>query len=303
MAVDGNLPLFEENVGKVYHARQYRRLLRAIFGAPGVIGFNDWQVTPSSPGAMSVDIGSGTVIVEATTGTDEGLYLVRNSAPILDVLIDPSDPTDDRWDLVVARILDSEHDGGVLDNDPDNPPYAVITGEPDASPADPAVPDNCEVLARVRVGAGDITVTDVDDLRRSIPAEQQQKDALSWSQTATSFDLDSFEVPASPLHYPVWVRPRVALAIDPSDAVTWDVSLEVRTASGGGGSSLGKTGFRNLGIHAHLQAHIDCDEFFIAAGDQQTFFVRATYAGSSPTAGFDPITIGDRAARTIIRPA
>jgi hypothetical protein len=183
VAVDGNLPLFLENVGKQYHARYYRRWIEALYVAGGVVDAGDWQVSASTPNGMSVDIAAGSIVVESLTGLDEGFYFIRNSAPILDVLLDPSDGTDDRIDLVVARILDSEHDGGAVNNDPDNPPYDVITGIPASSPVVPDLPNNAEPIAQIAVGSGSTTIIDanITDLRRLTPRARIQKQTLTWS--------------------------------------------------------------------------------------------------------------------------
>lgn len=303
MAIDGNLPLFLENVGKVWHARQYRRMLEALFIGPGVLGDDDLTVTPSSPGAMSVDVASGTGLVRSTTGTDQGFYLVRNSAAVLDVLIDPSDPTDDRFDLLVLHILDSEHDGGVLNNGADNPVIDVIAGTPDASPADPTVPDNCEVLARVHVEAGATTITTVDDLRRRAPHEFQQKNSLTWTAHTADFDMGSWTVPTTPLDYDIVVRPEVAIAFLVNDADAWDVTFSIGTAAAGLGVILGKGGQHNPGNGLRRQMVIPCDELVIFAGDQTTLFLHAAYGGATPSAGFVPSSVGERVVRTQIRPA
>lgn len=302
MAIDGNLPQYLENVGKKNHARSDRRLLEATFQAAGVLGPGDLAVTPSSPGAMSVDVAAGSVLVKATTGNDQGLYFIRNSAALLDVLIDPSDPTDDRRDLVVMHVLDSEHDGGVLDNGPDNPPVAVIAGTPAGSPVDPTVPDNCEVLARVRVAAGDTTVSVVDDLRRRAPHETQQTDAIAWTANTSSFDMDSWAVPATPLHYDVIITPEVSIAWQPQDAVAWNVTFGIFTAAAGAGTLLGKVGRRSPGNNVEAATMVPGNDLLVPAGTQATLFLHAAYGGV-PTSGFSSTTVGERTARTRIRPA
>lgn len=305
MAIDGNLPLFLENVGKVWHARQYRRLLEAIFAGPGVLGPLDLKVTPSSPGAMSVDMAAGSGLVKTTTGTDQGLYLVRNSAPILDILIDPSDPTDDRFDIIGLLVLDSEHDGGVLNSGPDNPPYAIIPGTPAGSPVDPALPDNFEPLARIHVDAGATTITTVNNLRRRAPQESFQSDSLAWSAHTADFDVDTITVPSAALHYDVIARPEVSLCFQGSDAVGWDVTFSVFTGPGATGTLLGKSGRRNPGNGVPAQITIQCDEVpdVIAAGDQITLYIHAAYGVATPTTGFAPAVTGDRSARTRLYPS
>lgn len=112
--------------------------------------FVDENGTPN----MSVNVAAGGAFVRNTDSADGGVYHVYNDAPV-NLVVTAADPSNARNDLVVVQVRDSEYAGS-----DDDAVFAVIAGTPDPAPADPAVPDNCLVLARVVVAAAVSSITD-----------------------------------------------------------------------------------------------------------------------------------------------
>jgi hypothetical protein len=120
----------------------------------GVGRTGDLLVEENGTPNMSVEVAAGGGFIRNTDSADGGVYHVYNDAPV-NLVIAAADPSDPRWDLVIARVRDSEYSGS-----DDDALLEVVAGTPDASPADPAVPDNSLVLARVVVAAGVSSITD-----------------------------------------------------------------------------------------------------------------------------------------------
>ncbi len=124
-----------------------------------------WKVTEKSGTPnMSVDVAAGSGGIPATEGGNTGIYLAESQS-LTNVVISASDPTNARKDLIVARIKDQDFASG----SPSTNTFTieVVTGTPAASPADPTVPSNCVVLARVDVPATDTAIgnAQITDLR------------------------------------------------------------------------------------------------------------------------------------------
>lgn len=145
-----------------------RRWLRSLAGARGGVipttaTFTDLKVTQRGAGAnMSVDVAEGSVLVAGTESTYQGVYHGENQG-VQNVTITAANATNPRRDLIVARIKDSEYGVAVTDV------FSIeaVDGTPAGSPADPTVPDNCVVLARVAVAANATSITNanITDLR------------------------------------------------------------------------------------------------------------------------------------------
>jgi len=130
--------------------------------AEGVLSSTDLLVSEKSGTPdMSVDVAGGACMVLGTEATYQGTYFMENRSTT-NLVISAADATNARWDLVVAKVEDSDYSGAT-----DAWSLAVVTGTPAASPADPAVPDNSITLARVTVAALDSSIEDADvtDLR------------------------------------------------------------------------------------------------------------------------------------------
>ena len=129
--------------------------------AHGVVNSGDFAVTQRAAGAnMSVDVAAGHAWVRGTESQHQGAYHVYNDATV-NLSLAASDATNPRIDLVLIRVQDAFYSGST-----DSASVAVVTGTPAASPADPSLPANALVLARVRVAAttssiGTANITDV----------------------------------------------------------------------------------------------------------------------------------------------
>lgn len=144
-----------------YSARLTRSFLDLV-ATEGVVGAGDFEVTEraASP-AMQVDVAAGRAFVYGDDITNQFAY-VALSEGVVEVAVEAADVTDDRIDLVVVRVLDS--DAGVVG---DEAKVEVITGTPDPSPTVPSTPDTALTLASIFVTANAATITDSDitDLR------------------------------------------------------------------------------------------------------------------------------------------
>lgn len=133
-----------------------RRILESVFRTDGVLDLagGDLAVTEQGTPAMGVTVAAGVAVIDGTESASQGVYHVVNDADV-DLAIAASDPTNDRIDLVVAQVRDSFYSGA-----DDDWLLAVVTGTPAASPAEPTVPVNAHVLARVDVAAAASSITD-----------------------------------------------------------------------------------------------------------------------------------------------
>src|SRR5881394_806316 len=154
-------------------AHDVRRMVMSMFaGRGGVVPrtatFTDLKVSQRGAGAnMSVDVAEGSFLVTGTESTYQGLYHCANQG-VQNVIITAANVTNARRDMIVARIKDTEYGVAVTDAFS----LEAIAGTPSGSPADPTIPDNCIVLARVAVAANasSITNANITDLRNGYTA-------------------------------------------------------------------------------------------------------------------------------------
>ena len=135
-----------------------RQVLASIVCTEGVVPNHGdaLEVIADTPASMDVIVGSGNAFIEGTQVAWQGMYGVSNDADKT-LTIGTADPTDDRIDLVVARVYDPTY------GDPDQPwALEVVAGTPSPAPAPPALPDNSLLLATITVGAGVTTITSGD---------------------------------------------------------------------------------------------------------------------------------------------
>lgn len=154
-------------------------VLRTADSVSGSLEVTEKSGTPD----MSVDVAGGSCLILGTEATYQGTYFCENRSTT-NLAVDASDATNARYDLVVAKVQDSDYSGAT-----DAWSLAVVTGTPAASPADPAVPDNSITLARINVAAlsTDVDNADITDLRTW---------ARLWGQHG-SVDTSNTNVPAS----------------------------------------------------------------------------------------------------------
>lgn len=119
----------------------------AIARGHGVI--SGMVVAPNSTPNSTVEVSAGVACVRGTQTNAQGHYIVRNDATAV-LNVTAADGTNSRRDLVVAQVRDDQYaafdqDDWVLD---------IIEGPADGSNADPTVPADCLVLARLAIAAG-----------------------------------------------------------------------------------------------------------------------------------------------------
>lgn len=162
MAVQAT-PMFLQNATG-HPAEDVRRMLWSMMGGrPGIIKTGDLAVTQNGTPNMSVNVADGRAFIAGTEGSFQGVYHLENRGT-LNVVIAASDPTNPRRDLIVAKVQDAIYSGST-----NAASIVAVTGTPNASPVDPAVPNNCIVLARVAVAANATSIVNanITDLRTS----------------------------------------------------------------------------------------------------------------------------------------
>jgi hypothetical protein len=148
-----------------YSARLTRNIT-SLLATEGVVGASSFVVSERAAApAMQVDVSAGRAFVDGDDIPNQGNYLVVLE-DVLEVAVPPADTVDDRIDLVVLRVLDS--DAGVVG---DEAQVFLIEGTPDPSPVAPAVPDTAIALASVEVAANVIAILDADITDLRLPSQ------------------------------------------------------------------------------------------------------------------------------------
>ena len=127
----------------------------------GVVRAGHLAVSENGTPNMSVNVAAGGAFIRGSQAAAQGVYSFYNDGTV-NLTIDAADPTNGRKDLIVAQVRDSAYAGS-----DDDARLFVVKGTAAGSPADPTVPADCLVLARVNVGAGvsSITNANIDELR------------------------------------------------------------------------------------------------------------------------------------------
>ncbi|MBI1757972.1 MAG: hypothetical protein HYR62_01870 [Actinobacteria bacterium] len=166
-------PIFIQAGGET--AESARRAIAALVGGRGgIIGAADLAVTENGTPNMSVNVGSGQVLIPGTEGTYQGIYLVENRGT-LNVALAASDPTNPRKDLIVAKVADAAYSGAT-----NAASIVMVTGTPAATPTEPAAPANSWVLAMIDIPALDTAVTNsqIADRRTTQSSQKGRAAAL-----------------------------------------------------------------------------------------------------------------------------
>lgn len=131
-------------------AEEDRALIAALIGSNGgVFKTTDLKVTATGTPDMNVHVAAGRCAILGTESSSlQGVYLGWLDASKT-VAIAAADATNDRIDLVVAKIQDQDYSGST-----DAFSVVAVTGTPSGSPAVPTAPANSVVLAQVAVGHG-----------------------------------------------------------------------------------------------------------------------------------------------------
>lgn len=111
--------------------------------------------------AMNVDVAIGSAFIRGTAATDQGVYHCPSTS-IVTVAVTAAHASLGRKDLVVASVVDADYAGG-----PTAWALAVVAGTASGSPADPTIPANSLVLARITVDAAVSSIVNakIADLR------------------------------------------------------------------------------------------------------------------------------------------
>jgi microcystin-dependent protein len=128
--------------GGTYPARLDRMALAYAYDE-GVMDLSMLVVTQRAAGAnFSVDVSTGTCVVQGDDQTDQGNYFAR--CTVLENLVVSAAPgSNSRYDIVCVRINDPNAGG----NAGNTAQFLVVAGTPAASPTVPAVPASCLLLA------------------------------------------------------------------------------------------------------------------------------------------------------------
>lgn len=210
-------PLFLEAVtgdaAISYHMQDLRLMISALAPVQGTILATDLAVSQRAAGTnMSVDVAAGRAIIQGTSIANQGSYIVRSDA-VTNVGIAAANGTNPRIDLIVARVLDKQSDGGSS--------YSwtlqAVTGTPAASPVAPAVPASSLLLAQVAVAANaaSITAANVTDMRQL----SGQGDVPKWDFSNTTSTPQSIPGGALVLYQPTTRFQQVGVNADATNAV------------------------------------------------------------------------------------
>lgn len=153
-----NPPAFQ--TGECYTAADFRGLIASLVCGEGVATTEDGalEVTPVA-GSFAVEVAAGEAFIAGDLVEAQGMYWVNNDGPVV-LEVEPSDPTDPRIDLVVATVNDAEFLG--TEN---SWVLQVIEGIPSPVPAEPDIPPNSLILARLDIPAGATPPVEVTDAR------------------------------------------------------------------------------------------------------------------------------------------
>lgn len=113
----------------------------------------------AAAGGMDVAALPGSAIIQNTVAASRGAYIVTSYSNAV-LTLTPSDATYDRYDAIIARVVDTG-------NAYSTTTIEIVTGTPSASPAYPTLPTNSLLLAYVIVEAGVTSVdyTKITDMR------------------------------------------------------------------------------------------------------------------------------------------
>lgn len=173
-------PLWMEGLA-THSAQDYRKMLEGLFNyKAGIFKSTDFAVTTNNN--MTVTVAAGMAIVDGTEDANQGNYFVHADSSTI-VSVDAAHATLGRLDFVVIRIRDDFYATGPTEG----VDLFVVKGTPASSPAEPTVPDNCFVLARLNIAAADATIASGDIVdRRTITSNQGIVSAKGASRQVTS---------------------------------------------------------------------------------------------------------------------
>jgi hypothetical protein len=222
-----NPPLVLQNAG---HASNLVRQLWGDTYTPGVMGSDHLEVTEQSTPDLGVTVAAGRVVIAGTESASQGVYYASNDDDV-DVALATADATNDRIDLIVARVLDSFYSGG-----DDEWELQAVTGTAAASPSAPAAPANSLVLAEVLVpsdpgGNPAITDGDITDMRTLATLRQGAPSQVVEATTQSGITSTSFAA-GSPVCGLAFVAPpsgKVKMVVSGFIDITLSANVQRRT--------------------------------------------------------------------------
>lgn len=136
-----------------YAARRDRLVLEALFEEEGLLGYGQLPLTLSGS-TLSVNVGTGFMVVRGDDQANQGLYLVHNDAT---VNVPFSAPGSNSWYVgIIAQVRDPNATGAAGDD----VIFTTVTGSAAALPTQPALPDSAGLIGWILVSAGDVVGTD-----------------------------------------------------------------------------------------------------------------------------------------------
>lgn len=151
-------------------AQQDRLLWGSVICQEGVVAGEGFDASHDGGANLNVTVSAGEAWIQGDDIANQGVYFVSSDSDVT-VTLDPADPTDDRIDLIVARVYDT---GVVGSGDPEWH-IEVVTGQPSPAPIPPTLPASAIPLWRVRVPAGssgaNITLTDTREQMLLCPGQ------------------------------------------------------------------------------------------------------------------------------------
>lgn len=170
MAINAT-PLWMEGLA-THASQQYRLFLQALANfKPGIVSSGDFLVTTNNN--MTVNVARGLGVVDGTEDANQGSYFVNNDATTI-VSVDAAHATLPRYDMVVIRLRDDFYATGPTEG----VDLFVVKGTPASSPAEPTIPENCFVLARLTITAADAVIASGDITDRRLTTTNQGRLSL-----------------------------------------------------------------------------------------------------------------------------
>lgn len=144
-----------------YSAQIDRINLEAMHYYPGILGAASFKVTPN--GSMQIAVALGRAIVKGSAQTNQGNYVVRNTA-IVTASHNPAPGSNSRIDRIVLRVYDNAADS----SGQNTAAIEILAGTPASSPVAPAAPNSSITLATVLIPTGktSILTSDITDQRQ-----------------------------------------------------------------------------------------------------------------------------------------
>lgn len=135
-----------------YSAQEVRAFLSAITAQEGVYWGLD--VTQRGAGAnFSVDIAAGEAVIAGDDVSQQGHYVVYNTAGAYNVTVPAAPVSGSRTHRVIAQVMDKLHEGTWTDYE-----WDVILQE-DTGSGTPALPDSAIPLAEIAVTSATVSIT------------------------------------------------------------------------------------------------------------------------------------------------